>query len=421
MASLIPVIRGKLGSTEYFVGTMKGKELVERLTIPKELEGWEDISIEEKYQREIDFNRVKKYIAPYLANDPDRFFGSLIVAVINPEGINFESINDVGKNLPGLYKSTAEGIGFLTLSGGEVLVPLDGQHRLKAVKYAITGKDDSGVDIPDITSTNQLAQEDVTVILVPYEKEKARKIFNKVNRYAKPTSKAQNLITDDDDVIAVITRDIADKIIGSRLVNFQSNTLSKQAEEFTTLSMLYDSVEHILLMKGHKFDKSTRPEKAKEKLFQQEVENVWVTLVQKIDLFVAALHDKSEGGDDRRREIRHDFILGKPIGQLCLVRAYLRLQASKTDKGANYSDDEICSRLNKIDWSLDSPKWRGILTIGDKMASGKTAQSLGGDFIAYLAGEHLAEDKLNDLLNRIKTSFTKEEQESIVLPPREVS
>ena len=32
----------------------------------------------------------------------------------------------------------------------------------------------------------------------------ARKIFNKVNRYARPTSKADNLITSDDDILAIL-------------------------------------------------------------------------------------------------------------------------------------------------------------------------------------------------------------------------
>ena len=166
------------------------------------MDDWTELSVEERYQRDINMNRVKNDIAPYLADDPDRFFGSLIVAIMNPEHIQFEPLGEVAKGLPGLYKVSAAGMGFLNLSGGEILVPLDGQHRLKAVKFAITGKDDAGNDLPDIAPSTSLAQEDVTVILVPYQREKARKIFSKVNRYARPTSKAQNLITDDDDIAA---------------------------------------------------------------------------------------------------------------------------------------------------------------------------------------------------------------------------
>ena len=78
-------------------------------------------------------------------------------------------------------------MGFLTFTGGEIMVPLDGQHRLKAIQFAITGVDEKSRPI-DITPCAELGQEDVTVILVAYEATKARKIFTKVNRYAKTTT-----------------------------------------------------------------------------------------------------------------------------------------------------------------------------------------------------------------------------------------
>ncbi len=402
MASLIPAMKGQLGSTEYFVATMKAKELVERLTIPKDMEGWDDLSVEERYQREIDVKRVAKSIAPYFANDPDRFCGAFIVAIMNDQS-SFESVVDVSHGLPGLYKMAAAGIGFLNLSGGEVLVPLDGQHRLKAIKFAITGVDDTGRSLHGIGPNTNLGQEDVTVILVKYEMNKARKIFNKVNRYARPTSKSQNLITDDDDVAAILTRDIADSIIGSRLVNIDSNTLSKQAVEFTTIATLYETVEHILQAGGHSLDKSSRPDKQKELLLKKEVENVWNELVTRIDLFVAALADKSESGDDRRREIRQDFLLGKPVGQQALVRAYMRLVTNDRGSGQKLSIADITSRLNRIDWTLASPVWQGVLTAGTKVNSGKTAVALGGDFIAYLAGEKLTLQESEELAARYQT------------------
>ena len=416
MASTIPAICGKLGSTNYWVATLKGKELVERLIIPKELDGWDDISIEERYQREINHNRVKKDIAPYLATDPDRFFGSLIVAIMNPEGLSFEPLGDMVSKLPALYKTVAENMGFLTFTGGEILVPLDGQHRLMAVKFAISGKDSEGKDIPDIEACTSLAQEDITVILVPYQKDKARKIFNKVNRYAKPTSKAQNLITDDDDIVAVITRDIADRLLGSRMVNFETNALNKQSVEFTTLSTLYDSIELIIESKGHKIDKNVRPDRAKSKLLTQETEYVWGLLIEKIEHFFAALSDKSENGDDRRREIRQEFVIGKPIGQYSLVRSFLRLQAFSLPTGHKLADVEICSRLNRLDWRVDNPLWQRVLMNGDKVAAGRTVAAFAGDFIAYLAGEHLPESSLEELLRRYKVLFPVEEQSKVSLP-----
>ena len=188
--------------------------MANKVKIPREMDDWDDASIEERYQRDINYNRVRKQIAPYLANDDSRFFGAIIVAAMNFEtNFLFEPLSDLTtKGLPGLYLAAASGMGFLTLSGGEVLVPLDGQHRLKAIEFAVTGRDERGLDIPNIKNPcTQLANDDVTVVLVAYDQQKARNIFTRVNRYAKPTTTGQNIVTDDDDFAAVLSRDIANK------------------------------------------------------------------------------------------------------------------------------------------------------------------------------------------------------------------
>ena len=114
MGSLLPAMQGKFGSTEFFIVTMPAKELTERLVIPKDIEGWEDLSIEERYQRDINYTRVKQQIAPYLTTDDDRFFGAFIVSILNAEDIEFESSTSIIKGgVPALYKDAATAFGFL--------------------------------------------------------------------------------------------------------------------------------------------------------------------------------------------------------------------------------------------------------------------------------------------------------------------
>ena len=56
--------------------------------------------------------------------------------------------------------------------------------------------------------------------------------------------KQRNLITADDDVIAVIAREsIAEDIIPIRLINTSSNSLSVRALEFTTLPTIYEATK----------------------------------------------------------------------------------------------------------------------------------------------------------------------------------
>ena len=82
MATAVPAFRGSFGITEFYVLTMQAGEFVRSMTIPKELEEWEDLSPEEKFQREINYKRVATHIAPYLAHDEDRFIGAFIVEVL---------------------------------------------------------------------------------------------------------------------------------------------------------------------------------------------------------------------------------------------------------------------------------------------------------------------------------------------------
>ena len=152
-----------------------------------------------------------------------------------------------------------------------MLVPLDGQHRLKAIEFAVTGRDQTGKPIPGLTQNEDLANDDVTVILVAYEARKARKIFTKVNRYAKPTTAGQNYVTDDDDVLAVLTREVANNLIGGRLAKFTTNTLRPRDGEFTTLAIIYNCNEEIIkrTFATGKVDKSHLPDKETQRLLRR--------------------------------------------------------------------------------------------------------------------------------------------------------
>jgi DNA sulfur modification protein DndB len=417
MATTVFTIKGKLGTTEYYVITMKAGEVVSKIRIPKDVDGWEDLGIEECYQREINDSRVKNLIAPYLANDEDRFFGALLVTMQNSDDIEFEPLEDVVKKLPAAYQTPASGAGFLTLTGGETLFPIDGQHRLRALKYAIDGKDSSGKDLSNFQASSELSQEDVVVILFKFNTQTSRKIFTKVNKYAKPTTKAQNLITDDDDVIAVITRKIANDMIGTRMVNFKSNTLANNSVEFTTLATLYECISIIVDAIHGKIDKTSRPDKAKERLYTQSAEENFVGLVEKVDHFKTILTHTDEAGDERRIELRSQILLAKPIAQLCLVKAFMQIKNEKTPDGRTPTDTEIYCGLNAIDWALGSPTWQKILMNGNKIMSGKGTIKLATDFIVHFAG-FMSEENQVKLLEHYKNSFTEAEQKNIRSLPK---
>ena len=77
----IGCIRAKMGNTPYFLAKMSAGQLVDSVGIAKELPEWPDMSADEKMQREYDIRRVVEEMVPYVVDDPNRFFGSLIIDI----------------------------------------------------------------------------------------------------------------------------------------------------------------------------------------------------------------------------------------------------------------------------------------------------------------------------------------------------
>ncbi len=398
MATTVAAMKGKLGSTEYFVLAMKAKLLAEKGIIPSEMEDWPNMSLEEREQRALNLTRVKNQIAPYLMRDKDRFFGAIILAGKNLKPEDFEPLGKIAtEGLPRLYQTQTDLMGFLTLQDGVVLIPLDGQHRLKALQLAIEGRDKDGKKIGGHLPPNlSLANEDITVMLIPYDAKKARKIFTKVNRYAKPTTTGQNLVMDDDDIIAILSRMVADdiNIIGGRLVKYTSNTLNdKEGNYFTTLATIAEC--NVAIWDANFPGKLNRTEPLEDRntrtLFEEKVRDTWGFLVENIDLFADALVDKEPSGDNKRTEIRENFLLGKPVPQVCLVKAFVRLTSGKM------TARQAAAKLNAVAWNKNAKLWDRVLMSGGKILHKN--KGLATDLLCYMAGEPLDKAREKKLLD----------------------
>jgi len=403
MPTTIPALQAKFGETEYYLTTMRVGEFVRSVRMPTDVPGWEDLTIEERYQRNINITRIRKGVAPYFATDEYRFSGALVLAVINHENMVFEPLTKFGgrSNVPALYQTASEDMGFLILHGGEILVPLDGQHRTKAFKFAIDGADDNNRPIQGMKSNPDLSNDQVSVILVRFEPTLARRIFNKINRYAKPTVRGDNLITDDDDAMAVMTRSLIgeNRVISARMVRIGSNTLNKKAPEFTTLSTFYDAT--IAIVEGLGLEGKgplSSMEEDQRELVKEDVEPIWEMLLSGIDLWRKALEDTSEGSDGDRTAIRDETLLGKPIGQLSLVRAFMLMR----ERCEGVPLEELCARLNAIDWSVGNPMWHGVLmNPNGRVMTGRNTMNRATHFIAHLGGASLTDGENEVLLDHI--------------------
>ncbi len=197
----LPAIRARMGSTSYYQVAIQARDLASVAIPVGELTEWKQWSISERFQRELAMRRIQEEIVPYLVRSADRFFGSLIVLVYKANEFHFEPIENLGTRLPAAYREQANRMGFLTISGGQ-LVALDGQHRLVALREVVAGRNEVEGEY-----SSEVADDELCVVFVEHETlEKTRRIFNKVNQHARPTTRTDNIITSEDDGYAIVAR-----------------------------------------------------------------------------------------------------------------------------------------------------------------------------------------------------------------------
>ncbi len=411
--------KAKLGSTEYYIAKMTVEDLVNSVGLAIELPEWKDMTPDEKMQREPDINRVVNEICPYFIEDKDRFFGSLIVDIYTGfNNVVFEPITkfvDQDK-LAAAHNIALQNAGFLTLPGKERLIALDGQHRLLAMKLCLRGSSAISVAMlgnkkmtPQMMALEphpELAEEEISVIFVEHENNlKIRKIFNKVNKYARQTGRGQNIITSDDDVYASIARrlfaegEVLHKIGKNELVNWSSNTLSQRSKQLTTVSALYTIAETISKDRGWSAKVMPSDDDAIEEVFEENT-NFWKQLLEGMSVYREYLALTKL--DKPISQLREDNLLMKPVTHMALAHvAYFAKQ-----KGIEWSD--VVTKLDKVDWSMDNSVWFNILVIPakkKKVITGKESIRAAGLVISYMVmGDTMTHAEINEVKEIIRNS-----------------
>lgn len=405
----IPATKGKFGNHEYYALKMKAKQVVERFIIPSEVPGWEKQSIEERFQREINMSRVKNHIAPYLIKNPNRFFGAFICIIDGADKdfwVPFSKVADYkNESLKHALDFDLENIGYVRMMGNEAIIPIDGQHRFAALKMAIHGKDDKGRRLKDGENLDVLSDDCMVIIIKNNHPKQLRQIFNKVNRYAKPTGKTDNIATSDDDAYAICTRKVC-PILTDKLVKF-GTTLAKGDFEFTLLNTVYSINEAILsyAFPDVKISKSMRPNEDQLELYVKTCEKYWENFVSKINIWKDALKDpenKDGKGDDNRKSMREIYLILKPVIQVVLIKAFFRVKLKRPGQSVVLSDTEVFNRINDIDWSYDNPLWKYVLYKEGGLIIDKDYIPRAIKVVSYHLGEKLSPDELKELKDVFK-------------------
>lgn len=362
----VPALRAHMGDWVYYIGFLRLRDLAERVRTAAEIHRSE--RLREMIQRVLQGKRTNQ-IAEYLLREQQRFFNAIVIGVyggepryfefdvsprVEDEGGEDEDEEEKGEVLPA-YADGA--VGFLELSGHEKLFALDGQHRLVGVKTALAS--DAGQD---------MAEEEVAVIFVAHRetddgRARTRRLFSSLNKNAKPVSKREIIALDEDDIIAILTRDLVDEyplFVGKK--TSQKNTSSLHRTDpfsFTTVETLFDVLNIILrdrpARKWGDFRGSRPPEKvisdyrARAEQFFDELQKA----VPELGELAAANDVDAVPGRYRTDEGGH--LLFRPIGLTRVVTAIRTLQ----DQGAELT--EAVKRVTAAPMDLADPLWTGVL------------------------------------------------------------
>lgn len=361
----LPAQQLRMGTTTYYLSSIPARELVMVVRPASEaLPDWNEMSIEDRIQRDINLKRLHDEVIPYLASHPDRFFGAVIVLITGR--VDFERLTDLGVAAPKAYEGALQKFGFLTINGGE-WIALDGQHRLVALREIFLGKYEGKV-------LSDLPNDDISVIFIENENlKKTRRIFNKVNRYARSTSRADNLILSEDDGYAIISRKLfTDKsgVLHSRdprveqIVNWKNNTLSNRSLQLTTISAVSLIVRDICESYGIFLDEKSNggvvPDATLIAKGQKHCDEWIEAAFEKFGILAEARMNASILPANRELDQPFSLLL-KPAGQISLFRAARKAKETFT---SSFEISEFFERASHVDWRVTSEIWDNLLVMG---------------------------------------------------------
>lgn len=376
---IYPAMRAHMGDWNYYMVRMTMREVAREVQLASKL--WEDQTLSDAIQRVLDESRVKQQIVNYLSRRDDRFFASLVVAAI---GGNPSWTPEV---LPESMHSRAFRDTFGTLSFDEdpKYYALDGQHRLKAIQELLA--DPAGA--PPGFETEQ-----ITVLVVVREEQhigedlwlqRYRRLFSSLNRYAKPTDRDTNIIMDEDDIFAIITRRlITDHDFfraphperKSYRVQTKGKNLKERSPHFISLQTLYSMNETLLLtadrrrrwgrVREMKVFRQFRPDEGRIDRWYDEAGRLWDALLEAVpvlreDPTKMRCHVVPEPNPDGLG----DHLLFWPIGQEMFANvARAMLDAAGLDRKAEAAEMvRVLRPLADVPWNLHEAPWRYLLLV----------------------------------------------------------
>jgi DNA sulfur modification protein DndB len=392
---ILPSLRAHMGDWIYYVTFMKMGDIAKRVKMVAEIHRSD--KLRNWIQREV--TDRSEQIKNYLLRQEQRFFNSIIVGVYGGAPQWFEMSFQKGKGIE-IPPYTKGALGFLTLQGDEDLFAIDGQHRVSAIKQAVKQK-------------KKLANDEVSIIFISHRRnyagmQRTRRLFATLNRYAKPVNLMEVIALDEDDGIAITTRDLIDRYSlfsdGKILIKKGKPIPASDKKSFTTIIVLYEVLDWILSDiqgKNKKEFKRFRPDEATIKQMYSESVNFW-DLMKKYFVPLQKIEKKSSKdiSVEPYRNREGGNLLFRPVGLLSVARAIAE------SKKVGYSMEETIKKISALNLELTTEPWVGLLweNIGKKMITRKENQKVASQLLLYMIGYDMKKFGIKDE-NKLKENY----------------
>ncbi len=194
----LPCLRGVIGNWIYYSSLMTAKQISDSVSTVKEIR--EAANLDEVLQRKL--KERKNDISRYLLNNDSRFFNSIILGVFDgvPKWIEFDLTEQFDEELnKNDVQNSEASMGIMVFNGDEKIFAIDGQHRVEGIKIAFE-KDE------EVIKDDQYSVIFIAHIDNDLGRKRTRRLFSDINTNAKPVSKGDRIIIDEDDINAIVAR-----------------------------------------------------------------------------------------------------------------------------------------------------------------------------------------------------------------------
>lgn len=383
----LPALRARMGDWVYYVCLLKMQDIASRVSIAKEIHVSK--SLRDLLQRQLT-NRSTD-ITAYLLSQSQRFFNALVVGIYGGSPDWYEiTVRTEGSDLDPLPEHLEGILGILRLDGSERIWAIDGQHRVAGIRQAVE-------------EDPKIGDEEVCVIFVagvtsqhreddPDGYERTRRLFTTLNRYAKPVNKSDIIALDEDDVVAIVTRQLVEEydLFQGKISIGQARSIPvTDKQNLTTIRVLYDAMDVHLRDRGAKswrrFQTIRPPDDVIDSFYNKSTE-FWQLLTE----YFPSLQDigNNKSSEEVAGRYRHDqggHLLFRPVGLLMVVRVLRRL----VDSGTRLN--EAVRLISQVPMEISAPPWAELLwdTTNSRMITSPENQKVAKRLLFYSVGGDL--------------------------------